>query len=156
MFDGWTDDSVHYVALSCTYICDGEYYEPLIACAPLLVEGDLSADQHGSFMRESQELYGKTLDNVPSLIGDNCCTNQCLATMIGKALIGCYAHKFNLAVEHWIDKQPNLGESLNTLRALMSQLRTIKNSAKLRELTCLLYTSPSPRDQRGSRMPSSA
>ena len=25
-----------------------------------------------------------------------------------------------------------------------------------RELTCLLYTSPSPRDQRGSRMPSSA
>ena len=25
-----------------------------------------------------------------------------------------------------------------------------------RELSCLLYTSPSPRDQRGSRMPSSA
>ena len=24
------------------------------------------------------------------------------------------------------------------------------------EITCLLYTSPSPRDQRGSRMPSSA
>ena len=24
------------------------------------------------------------------------------------------------------------------------------------ELVCLLYTSPSPRDQRGSRMPSSA
>ena len=24
------------------------------------------------------------------------------------------------------------------------------------EMTCLLYTSPSPRDQRGSRMPSSA
>ena len=26
----------------------------------------------------------------------------------------------------------------------------------VRELPCLLYTSPSPRDQRGSRMPSSA
>ena len=25
-----------------------------------------------------------------------------------------------------------------------------------RKITCLLYTSPSPRDQRGSRMPSSA
>ena len=24
------------------------------------------------------------------------------------------------------------------------------------DITCLLYTSPSPRDQRGSRMPSSA
>ena len=35
------------------------------------------------------------------------------------------------------------------------------NSAKMIQLvdevlTCLLYTSPSPRDQRGSRMPSSA
>ena len=28
--------------------------------------------------------------------------------------------------------------------------------AMLLPLTCLLYTSPSPRDQRGSRMPSSA
>ena len=27
---------------------------------------------------------------------------------------------------------------------------------RLRDETCLLYTSPSPRDQRGSRMPSSA
>ena len=29
-------------------------------------------------------------------------------------------------------------------------------AAVLLDLTCLLYTSPSPRDQRGSRMPSSA
>ena len=28
--------------------------------------------------------------------------------------------------------------------------------AKQEQKTCLLYTSPSPRDQRGSRMPSSA
>ena len=33
----------------------------------------------------------------------------------------------------------------------------IRHPDKLRELwICLLYTSPSPRDQRGSRMPSSA
>ena len=32
------------------------------------------------------------------------------------------------------------------------------DSTRMRQLlqTCLLYTSPSPRDQRGSRMPSSA
>ena len=36
--------------------------------------------------------------------------------------------------------------------------QTRSNAARLidRELACLLYTSPSPRDQRGSRMPSSA
>ena len=31
-----------------------------------------------------------------------------------------------------------------------------KSIASLLDVTCLLYTSPSPRDQRGSRMPSSA
>jgi len=31
-----------------------------------------------------------------------------------------------------------------------------KNNYTFRILICLLYTSPSPRDQRGSRMPSSA
>ena len=33
---------------------------------------------------------------------------------------------------------------------------TIKAQAVTLEYICLLYTSPSPRDQRGSRMPSSA
>ena len=32
----------------------------------------------------------------------------------------------------------------------------VKNDKNTGLLTCLLYTSPSPRDQRGSRMPSSA
>ena len=36
-------------------------------------------------------------------------------------------------------------------------LRAHKGSRRMsRPLICLLYTSPSPRDQRGSRMPSSA
>ena len=30
------------------------------------------------------------------------------------------------------------------------------NQVQVQQITCLLYTSPSPRDQRGSRMPSSA
>ena len=32
----------------------------------------------------------------------------------------------------------------------------LEELGKLFDVTCLLYTSPSPRDQRGSRMPSSA
>ena len=38
--------------------------------------------------------------------------------------------------------------------AVRSDLRMMEKLAEL--ATCLLYTSPSPRDQRGSRMPSSA
>ena len=52
----------------------------------------------------------------------------------------------NLSKADYIFGQPNLPSSL------------ISKSTKLKAIfnVCLLYTSPSPRDQRGSRMPSSA
>ena len=38
----------------------------------------------------------------------------------------------------------------------VAQVPVEQLEARLQRQTCLLYTSPSPRDQRGSRMPSSA
>ena len=46
----------------------------------------------------------------------------------------------------------NLQRQLNDLNDLKEMFRLPKPENK----DCLLYTSPSPRDQRGSRMPSSA
>ena len=45
-----------------------------------------------------------------------------------------------------------LGQAEIDLRTRVSEL----TEAQVARLRCLLYTSPSPRDQRGSRMPSSA
>ena len=42
---------------------------------------------------------------------------------------------------------------LEDMRVLRRDVNTIRED---RSQSCLLYTSPSPRDQRGSRMPSSA
>ena len=39
---------------------------------------------------------------------------------------------------------------------LMVQPKPVSNTSTMGRWCCLLYTSPSPRDQRGSRMPSSA
>lgn len=36
MFDGWTDNSIHYVAVFACYLWEGKYMETLLACAPLL------------------------------------------------------------------------------------------------------------------------
>ena len=46
----------------------------------------------------------------------------------------------------------------NILRtyAVSGHMYMFEYKAKMKWLPCLLYTSPSPRDQRGSRMPSSA
>ena len=40
--------------------------------------------------------------------------------------------------------------------ALSTYLNRMRHSPPVQFISCLLYTSPSPRDQRGSRMPSSA
>ena len=49
----------------------------------------------------------------------------------------------------------SFGDVQTLFTQLMSYFRVITNPTAVYS-TCLLYTSPSPRDQRGSRMPSSA
>ena len=70
--------------------------------------------------------------------------------------------------EHGLDSRPSqdAGDDLAPLDAVIAERDEWKDRAlrvaaemenlKRRSETCLLYTSPSPRDQRGSRMPSSA
>ena len=56
--------------------------------------------------------------------------------------------ELNLSIERAISQRRLLEENQN-LKAALSERHGLSN-------ICLLYTSPSPRDQRGSRMPSSA
>ena len=65
---------------------------------------------------------------------------------------------YNIHTREWDE------ELLKILNIPKSMLPSVKNSSddfgvisqKVLDASCLLYTSPSPRDQRGSRMPSSA
>ena len=50
----------------------------------------------------------------------------------------------------------DLEKNRNIRNEKMENLRVKKDAFVKQLTTCLLYTSPSPRDQRGSRMPSSA
>ena len=49
-----------------------------------------------------------------------------------------------------------LEENLGTAANFRCEVTTMYSTRRQELLICLLYTSPSPRDQRGSRMPSSA
>ena len=54
-----------------------------------------------------------------------------------------------------INKKVTIGEMENALRAPVTTTNDSSGGTELFQL-CLLYTSPSPRDKRQSRMPSSA
>ena len=53
-------------------------------------------------------------------------------------------------------KLPERGDFRSLFESLQLQYCNMTTPAKMDVWVCLLYTSPSPRDQRGSRMPSSA
>lgn len=142
IFDGWTAARTHYVGVLLAYSSSNGYKESLIALAPLPQEDDLGAEQYASLLEDILPLYGKDLTNVVALIGDNCSVNKKLSSLVDIPLIGCASHKLNLAIEQWIGREKGLSDSLQVVHNLMVKLRTIKNAAKLRELTHLGATGP--------------
>ena len=47
---------------------------------------------------------GGATSSEKEIIGDNCATNQLMATLCGKPLVGCHAHRFNLEVQVYLQK----------------------------------------------------
>ena len=71
----------------------------LLVFSPLENEKTQSANAHLEYIRYVLELFGKLIENVVGLIGDNCSVNGSLAKRIGIAFICCASHRCNLAIK---------------------------------------------------------
>lgn len=129
IFDGWTLEGVstHYVAIFARWmdpsvngtllvklylvlhdlITLADPIKVLIAFTPLLTEEDMSSESHKELIEYVLEIFGKDLTNVVCLVGDNCNVNKSLATLCELPLIGCAAHRFNLAVQALLAEKDN-------------------------------------------------
>jgi len=155
VFDGWSEGTTHYIGVSASYVTSmtqhgmvattssGEEQQvvchTLLSMRPLLtgeVMG-MTAQDHLHHLSLVLQSYGKTDDNVLCLIGDNCSVNKSMSRLLKVPLIGCGAHKFNLAVNKWISNQPQLEEIIQRVANVMKKASTLKVSAQLRKLTSL-------------------
>jgi len=139
VFDGWSCGSTHYIATVISYV--GHNNKPLeefLTLSPLCDGTDMSAKQHQEDLRIALSRIDKTFRNVVALIGDNCSVNKKLARDIGIPLVGCASHRFNLAVSAFLDGNATYAPILTKVNDVMVKLRTLKNAAKLRELTALV------------------
>ncbi|EGZ06982.1 hypothetical protein PHYSODRAFT_530223 [Phytophthora sojae] len=134
MFDGWTHAGIHYVALYAVYETAGKLRIPLLGMSPL-EDGDQMADAHIKLFKNILDVYDKTSDMVGFLVGDNCATNQSIATKIGIPLVGCASHRFNLAVNKFMEPYDDLLGEVNNLRV---ELRHENNRAELKKYTDLV------------------
>ena len=106
---------------------------------PLLTEEikGMTALDHLHRLSQVLRVYGKTDANVLCLVGDNCGVNQSMSRMLKVPLIGCGAHKFNLAICKWISNQPQLEGTIQCVANAMKKASTLKVSAQLWKLTKL-------------------
>jgi hypothetical protein len=75
------------------------YKKVLLSFSPMTNEESFNAATHVKYFEFVLGYYGKWWNNVAALIGDNCCTNQSLATKANSYFIGCASHRFNLAMK---------------------------------------------------------
>ncbi|ETP52382.1 hypothetical protein F442_02595 [Phytophthora nicotianae P10297] len=105
MLDGRSHAGVHYVGRYAVYEADGEMFKNIL------------------------DVYNKTEDMVGFMVGDNCSTNQSIATKMGVPLVGCACHRFNLAVGNYLAPHEAL---LTEVHDLMMELRKENNLAELK------------------------
>ena len=155
MFDGWSENRYHFVGIFALGMqSQGTKFKRLVSFSVmtldhveaeamddfsvLLEESDdtsgmkFDARAYCKLFEETLNFYDKTLADVCVLIGDNCSTNKALASLLGVHFMGCYSHRFNLAVKKYLIQY---GTVLTRLETLCKRLRTLKHSAELREVT---------------------
>jgi len=138
VFDGWSEDSTHFIGIFAVFISDEaeaaerKIKRHLLAFTPLLDETDLSANSQSALIVDTLEIYGRNMSNVVCIIGDNCSTNKSVANKLDVPLVGCASHRFNLAVNYYLQ---DFESELEKVSQISRKLRTIKNSAQLRKKT---------------------
>jgi hypothetical protein len=147
IFDGWTEGTDHYIGIWASYnLVDSKddseketTVQTLLSIRPLLADGieGMTASDHLRHIKRVLELYDKDESNVICLMGDNCSVNQSMARTMSVPLIGCASHKFNIAVRHWMEFQPQLTTIIKKVAAVMKKASTLKVAAKLRQQTKL-------------------
>eukprot|EP00475_Leptophrys_vorax_P022829 TRINITY_DN3105_c0_g1_i5.p1 TRINITY_DN3105_c0_g1~~TRINITY_DN3105_c0_g1_i5.p1 ORF type:complete len:360 (-),score=104.60 TRINITY_DN3105_c0_g1_i5:462-1541(-) len=118
------------------YLKADEVRKALLAFSPLLDESDLSAESYKDWIEAMLQFYGATTDkNMLYLSRDNCSVNRCLATRLNLPLVGCYSHRFQLAVKEYLKDYEIL---LTDINSIMKHYSTIKAAGELRKQTDLV------------------
>ena len=134
VFDGWSNAGVHYIATFATFDGQPENKPILLAFSPVDDEQDLTAMSLYYFLVDTNDFYGKTIDNLLFIVSDNCKTNQAIAKHTTLPFIGCASHRFNLAVQQYLEEHEEL---LRKIHELMKKFSTIKGRAYLHTFTHL-------------------
>jgi len=131
LIDGWTEGTTYYYGLFAAYSKGTNNYQRFLTIS-LKLNTELYLRLHLLLTRS--RLTTETKIASFFLSENNTNTNPATATKLGVPFIGCASHRFNLAVQSYLDTYDEITSSINTL---MKTLSNIKKAGKLRLKTNL-------------------
>lgn len=131
MFDGMSTNGFHYCGTFAVYDDDGQRKELFLHFGTFRFEDSFKADDYIDHFTDVLETVGRSRQNVTFLVSDNCATNQSIGTKMDIPLIGCAAHRLNLAVND-IYETEEYAPLIAKVQELMKVCRTLKCAGKLR------------------------
>lgn len=72
--------------------------------APMCDEDNYGAEEHFEYVSIVPSVYGKTMAKFVATVGDNKYTNNAFYRRFGPSLVGCYSHRYNLAIKHFLSE----------------------------------------------------
>ena len=134
LLDGWSEGTTHYYGIFAAYSIGKQNCARFLTISPPFEETAFGAKSQADFIVDVVENLGKRKENILFLVGDNTNTNPATANLLDVPFIGCASHRFNLAVEKYLERH---GAILQDIHELMKKLSTIKKAGKLRQKTKL-------------------
>ena len=128
--------STHYAAIYACFPAKNElgYQYCLLGFGPYEDETKLGTAELHEYISFTLSVYDKSWSNVTCLIGDNCSVNKAVANLVGCPFVGCASHRFNLAVQDYINEHSTEVQMVNDL---MKKFKYLIPAAKLRKHTPL-------------------
>ncbi len=105
-----------------------------LAFSPCESENSQSAENHYQFLLFVLELFGKSIENVVALEGDNRSANKAFAIRVGCGFVGCASHRYNLAMKDILQEEQIVIQKVREL------IRDYMTQVELEDIDDLLLT----------------
>ncbi|KAG2866260.1 hypothetical protein PC113_g3008 [Phytophthora cactorum] len=109
---------------SLTRVCTIPAGRVLLAFSPLEDESGLSAQSLSDFIADTLSEFERPWSSVLFVVGDNCSVNQYLGDNGGIRFIGCANHRFNLAVQLFLEEHSVLIDRANKLMRKIAPVKS--------------------------------
>ena len=127
IFDGWSIDVAHYVAIFASYYRNEKHLTPLLAFLLFWMK-NTCMPRATLILLKIHSIYNKSVRDLLFVTSHNANTNKAIASPLGVPMIACASHCFNIAVNASLKETEPI---LHKINEVMKKHRTLKEESKV-------------------------